>query len=150
MNIQRFTRELIDDVIAFEHELRKEETGWGWDIDESYIEKVKNSFDDPRFENSVSFLAYKDGKVIGRIDSSVIYSRFDGSCKAYLDWICVLKSCRHAGVAQKLLSALCAELKKRDIDTLIGLIDSDENAQHFYRSLSHAEIRDEGIWIDIP
>ena len=34
-------------------------------------------------------------------------------------------------------------------DTLIGLIASNEDAQHFYRSLPDSEIRDEGIWINL-
>ena len=41
-----------------------------------------------------------DGKVVGRIDSTKVCSHFDGSTKAYLDWICVIKSNRHRGVAQ--------------------------------------------------
>ena len=90
-----------------------------------------------------------DGKSVGRIDASLIYSRFDGSVKAYLDWICVIKSCRHKGVAQALMAALRKELKARGVDTLIGLIASNEEAQRFYRSLPNAQIRDEGIWIDV-
>lgn len=35
------------------------------------------------------------------------------------------------------------------VDTLIGLIAANEEAQRFYRSLDNAVIRDEGIWIDL-
>ena len=106
------------------------------------------SFTNPAFDNSLSLLAYQDGKVVGRIDSTKICSRFDGSTKAYLDWICVIKSYRHAGVAQALMEALRQKLKEQGIDTLIGLIAANEEAQRFYRSLPNAQIRDEGIWID--
>lgn len=149
MEIKRYTKDRIPDVLQFEHDLRTEENFWGWEIDEKYIADVTESFDDPAFTNSLSLLAYMDGKVIGRIDSTKICSHFDGSVKAYLDWICVIKSYRHKGVAQGLMAALRKELKAQRVDTLIGLIASNEDAQRFYHDLPNAEIKDEGIWIDI-
>lgn len=147
MEIKEYTKDRIPDVLQFEHDLRAEEDFWYWEIDEKYISDVTVSFDNPAFSNSLSLLAYVDGKVVGRIDSTKICSRFDGSTKAYLDWICVIKSHRHAGVAQALMAALRRELKSQGVDTLIGLIASNEEAQRFYRSLPDAKIRDEGIWI---
>ena len=79
----------------------------------------------------------------------MIASHFDGSVKAYLDWICVIKSCRHRGVAQQLMQSLRAELKKAGVDTLVGLIAANEEAQRFYHALPRAQVRDKGIWIDI-
>ena len=76
-------------------------------------------------------------------------SHFDGSTKAYLDWICVIKSYRHKNVAQALMQTLRRELKEQGADTLIGVIASNEEAQRFYRNLPDAEIRDEGIWINL-
>ena len=90
MEIKRYTKDRISDVLQFERDLRAEENLWGWEIDEKYIANVAASFEDPAFANSLSLLAYMDGKVVGRIDSAKIYSRFDGSVKAYLDWICVI------------------------------------------------------------
>lgn len=147
MEIKEYTKDRIPDVLQFEHDLRAEENFWCWEIDEKYISDVTASFENPAFSNSLSLLAYVDGKVVGRIDSTKICSRFDGSTKAYLDWICVIKSHRHAGVAQALMTALRRELKSQGVDTLIGLIASNEEAQRFYRSLPDAKIRDEGIWI---
>ena len=149
MEIIRYTKERVPDVLQFERDLRAEENFWGWEINEKYIADVTDSFDNPAFENSLSLLAYVDGKVVGRIDSTKICSHFDGSTKAYLDWICVIKSYRHNGVAQGLMAALRAELAKQGVNTLIGLIASNPDAQRFYRSLSNAEIKDEGIWIDL-
>ena len=147
--IKRYTKERIDDVIQFELDLRKEENFWGWEINDEYIQSVKDSFENEAFNNSISLLAYVDNKVVGRIDSSMIYSHFDGSIKAYLDWICVIKSYRHYGVAQSLMKELRERLKNEGVDTLVALIASNDEAQRFYRSLENAEIRDEGIWIDI-
>ena len=149
MEIRPYTKERIPEVLRFERDLRAEEDFWGWEIDDAYIAAITKSFEDPAFENSISLLAYLDGRVIGRIDSTLICSHFDGSVKAYLDWICVLKSCRHHGAAQALMSALRIELKHRGADTLIGLIAANEEAQRFYRALPGALIRDEGIWIDL-
>ena len=149
MEIKEYTKERIPDVLQFERDLRSEESFWGWEIDEKYISDVTASFENPAFENSLSLLAYTDGKVVGRIDSTKICSHFDGSTKAYLDWVCVIKSYRHKGVAQALMTELRKELKKQGITTLIGLIASNKDAQHFYRNLPDALIRDEGIWIDL-
>ena len=149
MEIKYYTKDRIPDVLQFERDLRAEEDFWGWKIDDKYIADVTASFENPAFANSLSLLAYMDGRVVGRIDSTKICSHFDGSTKAYLDWICVLKSCRHKGVAQKLMETLRAELKKQGVDTLIGLIAANDDAQHFYRNLPGSLIRDEGIWIDL-
>lgn len=149
IEIQKYTRDKIGDVIDFEKRLRQEETSWGWEIDSEYVEKVARSFEDPDFNQSVSLLAYIDGKVVGRIDSTLIASHFDGSKKAYLDWICVIKSCRHMGVAQKLMNSLRDSLRKKGIDTLIALTASNDEAQSFYKKVPNSIMRDTGIWIDI-
>ena len=149
IEVRVYTKELIQDVPNFEACLRKEEDFWGWKIDEKYIDSVKKSFDDPAFDHSLSLLAYVDDKVVGRIDSSIIASHFDGSKKAYLDWICVIKSYRHSGVAQRVLSELIQRLKSQNIETLIALTASNDEAQRFYRSIPNSEMRDIGIWIDI-
>lgn len=147
--IKPYTKERIPEVIRFETRLRAEEDCWGWEIDEAYVNSVTRCFDDDSFRDSISLLAYEGGEVIGRIDSCMLKSRFDGSTKAYLDWICVLKSRRHLGAAQALLNALRGELKARGIDTLIALTAANEEAQRFYRSVPDSVMRDTGIWIDI-
>ena len=149
IEIKEYIKDRIGDVLAFEERLREEEDVWGWEIDEAYVQSVEKSFDDPAFQTSISLLAYVDDKVIGRIDSTMIASHFDGSKKAYLDWICVLKSYRHQQVAQNLLMALIQRWKCKGVDTLIALTASNDEAQRFYKSVAHSEMRDIGIWIDI-
>lgn len=147
--IEPYTKQRIPEVLMFEQALRAEEDFWGWEINEEYIQSVTASFENTSFSNSLSFLAYQNNHVIGRIDAVLIPSHFDGSIKAYLDWICVLKSYRHRGVAQNLLATLLDTLKKQNVDTLIALTASNEEAQRFYRSIPNSEMRDVGIWIDI-
>lgn len=149
IEIKAYTENEIEDVIQFEQNLRSEENFWGWEINEAYRISVKNSFDDRSFEDSISLLAYADNMVVGRIDSAMIKSHFDGSTKAYLDWICVMKSYRHKGVAQRLLEELRKQLKARGVETLIALTAANEEAQRFYRAVPNSEMRDIGIWIDL-
>ena len=149
LQIVPYTLERVEDVLDFERRLREEEDFWGWDIDDTYIASVRQSFQDPRFANALTLLAYRDGQVVGRIDATLICTHFDGSVKAYLDWICVLKSQRHRGTAQALMAGLRRRLKEAGADTLIGLIAANPEAQRFYRSLEGAKIQDEGIWIDL-
>ena len=147
--ITNYTEKDIPAVLDFERRLRDEEDVWGWEIDEKYISDVKASFHDDRFQNALSLLAWEDGRVIGRIDAVLIPSHFDGSVKAYLDWICVLKSRRHQGAAQALLAALRKRLKALGVDTLIALTAANDEAQRFYKSVENSEMHDVGIWIDI-
>ena len=147
--VKRYTKDKIPDVLDFENRLREEENFWGWEINDAYIQAVENSFDDKAFDNSISLLAYDDNMVVGRIDSTIIASHFDGSKKAYLDWICVIKSYRHRGVARRLLETLREILKNNHIDTLIALTASNDEAQRFYKNIPNSEMRDIGIWIDI-
>ena len=149
LKIKRYTKDRIPDVLDFENRLREEENYWGWEINDAYIQAVENSFDDSSFADSISLLAYDDNAVIGRIDAAMIASHFDGTKKAYLDWICVIKSYRHLGVARRLLESLREILKDHHIDTLIALTASNEEAQRFYKSVPNSEMRDIGIWIDI-
>ena len=149
--IKAFEKDDIGRVIDFERELRKQEPDtYYWDPEEAYREHLERSFDDPRFNTAMSFIALRDGRVIGWIDASLISSRSDAACfSAYLDWICVLKSERHNKVAQTLLGALRAECKERGALLLIALMANNPEAQSFYKNVSGASIHDTGIWIDI-
>ena len=144
-----YTKADISDVLSFERRLREEEADWGWVIDDAYIAQVEKSFEGDTFRDALSYLAYLDGQVAGRIDACLIRSHFDGSTKAYLDWICVIKSYRHRGVGQALLERLRQELKARGVDTLIALTAANDEAQRFYKSVPNSCMRDTGIWIDV-
>ena len=149
ITIKEYTAKRIDDVLDFERRLRQEEDFWGWEINDEYLKNVTESFSNSLFLASMSLLAYDGDKVVGRIDAILLPSHFDGSVKAYLDWICVLKSCRHNGIAQKMLNELKKRLKKKGVDTLIALTASNEEAQRFYHSIPNSEMKDTGIWISI-
>ena len=149
--IKSLEKDDIQKVIDFEWELRKQEPDtYYWEPDETYARQLEKSFDDPRFNTAMSFIALSDNKVIGRIDATLLSSRSDASCySAYLDWICVLKSERHNKVAQALLAALRAECKEQGVGVLIALMANNDEAQSFYKKVEDASIHDTGIWIDI-
>ncbi len=149
-HIEKLTEAMLPSLFEFERRLSVEEPGYyRWTEEPDYQDNVRASFHDPRYESAISFVAAAaTGEIVGRIDASLIPTYFDGSMKCYLDWICVLKSWRHKGVAQALMAGLRRELAARNIDTLVGLIAANDEAQRFYRSMQGAMIRDEGIWID--
>ena len=151
IEIKKLEKSDIDRIIVFEKELRRQEPDtYYWEPDETYRRKLEQSFTDQRFNTAISFIAIKEGRVIGRIDASLISSRSDASCfSAYMDWICVLKSERHNKVAQALLNALREECKKQGAGVLIALMANNDEAQRFYKSIRDASIHDTGIWIDI-
>lgn len=149
IEIKEFTKDRIEDVVRYEKALRAEEDFYGWEIDDAYICAVRNTFEDSRFANALSLLAYADGQVAGRIDTSLIASRFDGTLNAYLDWICVIKSYRHAGIAQMLLREARMRLKAQGAEKLIALMAANDEAQRFYRAVENAQIHDEGIWMEL-
>ena len=71
--IKEFEKDDIDKVIAFENELRKQEPDtYYWELNETYRKQLEQSFEDQRFKTSMSFIAVKENKVIGRIDASLI------------------------------------------------------------------------------
>ena len=73
MKIKRFERADIEKVITFEKELRKQEPDtYFWDIDEKYQETLELSFDDQRFNEAITYLAFVNDKIVGRIDASLI------------------------------------------------------------------------------
>lgn len=147
--IKEYTKELIDDAIKFELDLRKEEDFYTYNIDNEYKDRINNSFNNPLFNNAVSYLAYIDNKVVGRIDASFIYSKFDGNKKCYLDWICVLKSYRHQGIAQLLFNKLIDKLKQLKINTLIVLTATNEESINFYNNIKYDKVDEKALWIDI-
>lgn len=151
LTVKPFTEDQIGNLLEFERELREQEPGtFFMDAGEGYRELLEKSFHDGRFENALSLLAWEDGRVVGRIDASIIAARSDAACvTAYLDWICVLKKERHRGVARLLLKELRQELKKRGAETLIAIMAHNPESVRFYKAVENASIHDEAVWMDL-
>lgn len=151
VTVERLTRDRIGDVLDFEQELRRQEPDtFFMDAGEGYRALLERSFEDDRFSGAVSLLAYRDGRVVGRIDAVILATRSDASCTcAYLDWICVLKEERHRQTAQRLLAELRRELKARGADTLIAIMAHNPDALRFYKAVENASIHDEAVWMEL-
>lgn len=151
IQIEEFTQDRIAHVMEFERELRRQEPDTFFaPADEGYRELLTASFHDRRFVNAISLLAYREARVVGRIDATLIASRSDACCRsAYLDWICVLKNERHSQIAQRLLAELRRRLKAQGVATLIAITAHNEEALRFYRAVENASIHDEAIWMDL-
>ena len=73
VSVELFTKDKIDAVLEFEAKLRRQEPDtFFMDAGESYRTLLERSFDDGRFVNSVSLLAYRAGRVVGRIDGVIL------------------------------------------------------------------------------
>ena len=68
-------------------------------------------------------------------------------------WIRCLWKIRIQGMIVRkeniLVQKLIQRLKSQNIETLIALTASNDEAQRFYKSIPNSEMRDTGIWIDI-
>ena len=151
ISVEKFTQDRIGAVLEFGAELRRQEPDTFFaDAGENYRARLERSFEDGRFTNAVSLLAWEDGRVIGRIDAVILAARSDANCvTAYLDWICVLKEARHRGVAQRLLAELRRELKGRGVETLIAVMAHNPESVRFYKAVEKASIHDEAVWMDL-
>lgn len=47
------------------------------------------------------------------------------------------------------MSELRIKRKENGMNTLIGLIASNDEAQIFYKKLQNVQIKDEGVWIEL-
>jgi len=114
-----------------------------------------NNFDEEKFK-SETLLALRnplfasarclmcvdaDEEVIGRIDFSLLSSfAFGGDLRVYVDWVYVLKECRHKGVARFLFERMEEALAKLNINEYFLIAAENEEAQRFYDSLKGAKI----------
>ena len=65
-SIKRLEKDDVHKVIAFELELRKQEPDtYYWEPDEAYRRQLEASFDNARFNTSMSFIAVEEDQVIG-------------------------------------------------------------------------------------
>ena len=151
IEIKDLAKEDIDKVVTFEKELRRQEPDtYFWDIDDTYIKNVSNSFDDPRFMDAISFLAIADDHVVGRIDISLIASKCSGIIDtAFLDWICVLKSRRHEGIGQAMINHAKRYLKEKGVTSFIILTSENEEAKRYYDAMEKDASIMRALWFDL-
>ena len=143
------SKENLDMLVEFEKNARVTEP----DIflegfnEEVFKDETLNAIDNPIFSSARCLMCVDDDKgVVGRIDFSILSSfAFGGDLRVYVDWIYVLKECRHKGVAQFLFKEMEGYLAKLGINEYFLLTAENDEAQRFYKSLTDARIEKKDV-----
>ena len=106
---------------------------------------IKDRVLDPFYRKTTSVLAKIDGKVVGRIEYHFYGCMQDGSKMAYVDWVYVLKTYRHRGIAQGLFSEFEKHCVKNEINQYYLIRGTNQNADKFYRHFTDAELSESPI-----
>ncbi len=103
---------------------------------------IKDRISDSFFNNSVSLLAKDGQKVVGRIEYHFYGCIQDGYKMAYVDWVYVLKSYRHRGIARRLFAEFEKDCISNGINQLYLIRATNAEADKFYKSFENAELSD--------
>lgn len=106
---------------------------------------IKNRVADPFFNKTTSVLAKMDGQVVGRIEYHFYGCMQDGYKMAYVDWVYVLKSYRHQGIAQKLFAEFEKDCEKNNINQYYLIRAQNDEADSFYNHFADVELAESPI-----
>ena len=110
-------------------------------------EGIKSRVADSFFNKTTSILAKINGHVVGRIEYHFYGCLQDGYRMAYVDWVYVLKSYRHQGIAQKLFAEFEKDCVKNNINQFYLIRAKNEEADRFYSHFTDVELIDSPILI---
>ena len=108
-------------------------------------EGIKSRVADSFFNKTTSILAKVNGQVVGRIEYHFYGCLQDGYRMAYVDWVYVLKSYRHRGIAQKLFAEFEKYCVKNNINQFYLIRAKNEEADRFYSHFTDVELIDSPI-----
>ena len=101
---------------------------------------IKKRILDPFFCRTTSILAKENGKVVGRIEYHFYGCMQDGYKMAYVDWVYVLKSYRHKGIAQMLFGEFERDCARNNINQYYLIRATNEDANKFYNNFESVEL----------
>lgn len=104
---------------------------------------VKERIRDPFYQSKKSVLAIENDEAVGRIEYHFYGCIQDGYRMAYVDWVYVLKSHRHQGVAQGLFREFENDCIANHIDQYYLIRATNDGADRFYKSFSDAELNEQ-------
>ena len=144
MEYKKLNEETIEQYLDYLKSAMKEEPEemLTEEIDENAIRK---RILDPFFQNKSSILALSGNQVIGRIEYHFYGCLQDGYKMAYVDWLYVLPTYRHNGIAQGLLNEFEKDCAINSIDQYYLIRATNKNADKFYKSLSDGILTEEPI-----
>lgn len=142
MRVEFLCQDNIDKLVDFELEARRTEPQvfLGDFNGGEYKTKILKSLIEKEFINTKVLFAYKDDKVIGRIDLMILGSLMDGGKRGYIDWIYVLKEYRHGKVAQELFKKAEEYLKEIDVNDYFLIVARNQESQSFYHDFDNCNI----------
>lgn len=114
-------------------------------VEEVNENAIKERLCDPFFRNKKSILAIVNDEVVGRIEYHFYGCLQDGYRMAYVDWVYVLKSHRHHGVAQRLFQEFEKDCLKQHIDQYYLIRATNDNAERFYKNFTNAELSEQPV-----
>lgn len=119
--------------------LEEPEQMWIDSIEEDeIIKRINDNF----YQNTKSYLAIINNKVIGRIEYHFYGCIQDGFKMAYVDWVYVLKEYRNKGIAKSLFSVFEQDCKSNGINQYFLIRATSESANHFYNSFKEVELEE--------
>ena len=119
--------------------LEEPEQMWIDSIEEDeIIKRINDNF----YQNTKSYLAIINNKVIGRIEYHFYGCIQDGFKMAYVDWVYVLKEYRNKGIAKSLFSVFEQDCKSNGINQYFLSRATSESANHFYNSFKDVELEE--------
>ena len=137
-------KENVSQYIAYLHKALSEEPDMLWieHVDEAGIwERIR----DPFYQNTKSLLAFDGENVVGRIEYHFYGCLQDGYRMAYVDWVYVLPSYRHSGIAQQLFKEFEKDCAANRINQYYLIRATNPSADKFYHSFENAELEDEPV-----
>lgn len=134
----------IDRYISYLHKALEKEPDMLWieQVDEAGI---KARVTDPFYQNTKSILAMNGDDVVGRIEYHFYGCLQDGYRMAYVDWVYVLPTYRHKGIAQQLFKEFERDCANHSINQYYLIRATNLNADKFYHSFANAELDDEPV-----
>ena len=105
-------------------------------------DKIINRLNDNFYQNTKSYLAIMNNKVVGRIEYHFYGCIQDGFKMAYVDWVYVLKEYRNKGIAKSLFSVFEQDCKDNGINQYFLIRATSESANHFYNSFKEVELEE--------
>lgn len=139
MIFETLNQDNVEDYIAYLKIAMSEEPDMmtAEEIDE---QGIKARILDPFFNSTISILAKENGKVVGRIEYHFYGCIQDGYKMAYVDWVYVLKSYRHKGIAQMLFAEFEKDCARKSIDQFYLIRATNEDANRFYENFESVEL----------
>lgn len=144
MVFERLNQDNVEDYIAYLKIAMREEPDL-MTADQMDESGIKSRIPDPFYNQTTSILAREDGKIVGRIEYHFYGCMQDGYRMAYVDWVYVLRSHRHKGIARKLFAEFEKDCARNNIDQYFLIRSKNEAADRFYGKFENVELSEAPI-----